>query len=229
MSNRTWFLVAAAACLASACSDHPTAPHTASPVGPSLSRGDGAPTVAGERAALLTNVPVSGTLAGGGSFTGTLTATKITIDPTTRQLTLTGILNGAATKAGGELVAVTNQTFTAPLSLNEPGTSSSIVRPAAQPSCGILNLVLGPLHLDLLGLVVDLNQVVLNVAGMTGAGNLLGNLVCAVTCLLDLPGAIAAITNILGNINNILSGLTVPGVGGVMWIAPTPTLQSWSA
>ena len=103
------------------------------------------------------------------------------------------------------------------------------MQPAAQASCSILDLVLGPLHLDLLGLVVDLNQVVLDITGATGAGNLLGNLLCAITGLLDIPGAIAAITNIIGNINNILSGLTVPGVGGVMWIAPQPTFQSWSA
>jgi hypothetical protein len=36
-------------------------------------------------------------------------------------------------------------------------------------SCDILNLVLGPLHLDLLGLVIDLNQVVLNITGTTGS------------------------------------------------------------
>jgi hypothetical protein len=41
-------------------------------------------------------------------------------------------------------------------------------------------LVLGPLSLDLLGLQVDLNQVVLDIVAVTGAGNRLGNLVCAV-------------------------------------------------
>jgi hypothetical protein len=98
-------------------------------------------------------------------------------------------------------------------------------QPAAQASCGILNLVLGPLHLDLLGLVVDLNQVILDITAVSGTSNLLGNLLCAVTNLLDIPGAIAAITNILGNINNILSGGTTPGVGGAMWIAPQPGLK----
>ena len=46
-------------------------------------------------------------------------------------------------------------------------------------SCDILRLVLGPLHLDVLGLVIDLNRVVLTIVGETGAGNLLGNLLCA--------------------------------------------------
>jgi hypothetical protein len=36
-----------------------------------------------------------------------------------------------------------------------------------------LDLTLGPLHLDLLGLVVDLNKVHLTITGQTGPGNLL--------------------------------------------------------
>jgi hypothetical protein len=78
-------------------------------------------------------------------------------------------------------------------------------------------------------LVVDLNQVILNVFAMTGAGNLLGNLLCALTGLLDIPGAIAAITHILDMVNSLLSGLTTPGVGGVMWIAPQQGLRLFSA
>ncbi len=233
MFNRVYALALAAACFVTACSDHPTAPKTATPTNPSLSRGEGngAARNAEKRAALLTDVPVAGTLVGGGTFTGTLTATKITIDQATRQLTLTGVLNGTAIKGTGEVVDVVNQTFSTLVSINRPGTaaSSSLIQPAAQASCGILNLVLGPLHLDLLGLVVDLNQVVLDVTAVSGAGNLLGNLLCAVVGLLDLPGAIAAVTHILDNINNILSGLTVPGVGGVMWLAPQPVFQTWSA
>lgn len=234
MFNRVHALALAAACLVAACSDHPTAPKTAAPPSPSLSRGEGAGAArnADQRAALLTNVPVAGTLVGGGTFTGTMTATKITVDEATRQLTLTGVLNGTAIKGTGEAVDVVNQAFTTALSINRPGTAAattSLIQPAAQASCGILDLVLGPLHLDLLGLVVDLNQVVLDITAVSGAGNLLGNLLCAVVGLLDLPGALAAITHILDNINTILSGLTVPGVGGVMWLAPQPVFHTWSA
>lgn len=232
MLNRIPTLALVGACLVAACSDHPTAPKASRLSTPSLSRGqgDGAARNAAERAALLTNVPVTGTIEGGGTFTGTFTATKIAIDQVTRQLTLTGVLNGTAIKGTGAVVDVVNQTFTAPLSINRPGmTSSSIIQPAAQASCGILDLVLGPLHLDLLGLVIDLNQVVLDITAVTGAGNLLGNLLCAIVGLFDIPGALAAITHILDTVNNILSGLTVPGVGGVMWIAPTPAFQTWSA
>lgn len=51
--------------------------------------------------------------------------------------------------------------------------------------CQILNLVLGPLHLNLLGLVVDLNRVHLRITAVRGPGNLLGNLLCAVANLLN--------------------------------------------
>jgi hypothetical protein len=48
---------------------------------------------------------------------------------------------------------------------------------ATGPTCPVLNLVLGPLHLDLLGLVVDLNQVHLVITAEP-AGGVLGSLFC---------------------------------------------------
>lgn len=85
--------------------------------------------------------------------------------------------------------------------------SAPVLDPA---SCQILSLTLGPLHLDLLGLVVDLNQVVLNVTAQPGPGNLLGNLLCAVAGLLNnTGGATNAITTLLNLINGILGGLQV--------------------
>lgn len=44
-------------------------------------------------------------------------------------------------------------------------------------TCSILDLVLGPLHLDLLGLVIDLNRVHLSITG-NPAGGILGRLLC---------------------------------------------------
>ncbi len=224
------FVIAlAAASLVAACSERPTAPQRAADQRTNLSASRGAESNAGKRAPLLTDVPVAGALVGGGTFTGRLTATKITIDQVTRQLTMTGVLNGTAVKATGEVVDVANQTFTAPMSINRPGSTATLIQPAAQASCSILHLDLGPLDLNLLGLDINLNEVILNVVGITGAGNLLGNLLCALTGLLDIPGALAAITHILDMVNTILSGLTVPGIGGAMWMAPQPMLHVWSA
>jgi hypothetical protein len=78
----------------------------------------------------------------------------------------------------------------------------------AAPSCAIVNLVLGPLHLDVLGLVIDLNRVVLNIVGQTGAGNLLGNLLCALTGILDggliLGRFLSVLDDLVAAINAIL-------------------------
>ncbi len=76
-------------------------------------------------------------------------------------------------------------------------------------SCDILNLVLGPLDLNLLGLEVHLNQVVLDIVGTTGAGQLLGNLLCAVAGLLDGGAALGQIAALLNQILGILNGLGV--------------------
>jgi len=52
--------------------------------------------------------------------------------------------------------------------------------PGAGNTCRILDLVLGPLHLNLLGLVVDLNRVHLTITAIRGGG-LLGDLLCGLT------------------------------------------------
>jgi len=68
----------------------------------------------------------------------------------------------------------------------------------------VLSLTLGPLHLDLLGLVIDLNQVNLNITAQSGPGNLLGNLLCAITGLLDNNGGLGGL---LGGLLNQITTL----------------------
>jgi hypothetical protein len=69
----------------------------------------------------------------------------------------------------------------------------------ATATCPILNLTLGPLHLNLLGLVVNLNTVHLTITAVSGPGNLLGNLLCAIANLLNggVPdvGALSTLLN----------------------------------
>jgi hypothetical protein len=74
------------------------------------------------------------------------------------------------------------------------------------PSCSILDLTLGPLHLDLLGLVIDLNQVHLTITAVPGAGNLLGNLLCAVANLLNGGGSLSTLLSDLTTLLNSLLG-----------------------
>ncbi len=87
-----------------------------------------------------------------------------------------------------------------------PAQTRTQAAAALAPACDILNLVLGPLDLDLLGLQVHLDRIVLNIVAQSGAGNLLGNLLCAVAGLLDggLSGVLGRLTNLLNQILGLL-------------------------
>jgi hypothetical protein len=138
--------------------------------------------------------PVTGTIAdAGGAFNGALTLTKVARQ--NGQLVGTGTLTGTLTDALGNVIGSVTQAVTLPLQ--------------ASGTCAILHLTLGPLDLNLLGLLVHLNQVVLNIDAQSGPGNLLGNLLCAVAGLLDGTGGLGGITAILNQILGILGGLTL--------------------
>ena len=65
-----------------------------------------------------------------------------------------------------------------------------------------------PLNLDILGLQVNLQRVVLDIVAQSGAGNLLGNLLCAVAGLLDggpLAGLLGQLSTLLNQILGILN------------------------
>ena len=128
----------------------------------------------------------------GGTFTGSLT--NLHFVNQSGVLTLVGNLTGTLTDASNNVLgSVTNL----PISLPVTGA-------APTGTCTILDLTLGPLHLDLLGLVVDLNQVHLTITGQTGNGQLLGNLLCGLANALNGSGGTGGLAAIL---NNLLGGL----------------------
>lgn len=139
-------------------------------------------------------VPVVGTV-DGGTFAGTATLTGLALDAA-GNLVATGVVSGVAT-VGGIVTPVTSQDFT---------TAAQLISPDDPGACDVLFLDLGPISLDLLGLELDLSQVQLDLDAVPGAGNLLGNLLCAVVHLLDGPGVLlSAIENLLDIINDLLN------------------------
>jgi hypothetical protein len=88
--------------------------------------------------------------------------------------TLVAVGNIVATTTSGATQVISG--FAVPVILGNSGTSGS---------CQILNLVIGPIHLDLLGLVVDVSQITINITAQQGPGNLLGNLLCDIANLLN--------------------------------------------
>lgn len=132
--------------------------------------------------------PVTGTVANGGSFSGTYTITKFAKQA--GNLVAIGTLSGTLTDAGGTVIGtVTDQAVTIPIDL---GGSSG--------SCEILHLDLGPLDLNLLGLQVHLDEVVLDITAQAGSGNLLGNLLCSIAHLLDKGGPVSGLVGLLNNL-----------------------------
>ena len=101
-----------------------------------------------------------------------------------------------ATSTGVAAVGTISGTLTDAL-----GNVTTVVRNVSFPvrigatTCDILHLELGPLDLDLLGLIVHLNKIVLDIDAQSGAGNLLGNLLCGVAGLLDNPSGLARLLN----------------------------------
>jgi hypothetical protein len=174
----------------------------------------------------FSGVPVSGTSADGNAFQGTMDILGFINDNGLKAIgSLTGTITpatGPAQQVAGAIVLVPVNNAAAPKAATGFGGAESIGTQALrtngpsaqQASCPILNLHLGPLDLNLLGLTVHLNEVVLDITAVPGAGNLLGNLLCAVANLLNgsglslLGGALLnSLTQLLNNILAALAGL----------------------
>lgn len=164
-------------------------------------------TAAGQAAATtqassLKRIPVTGTARNGKRFTGHFTVTQfVTRNGKTMALgTLTGRLGHRSIKP--RQVAIPAKVAAAPA-----GAAM------ASAVCPVLHLNLGPLNLNLLGLHVHLNQVILNITAVSGTGNLLGNLLCGVSNLLNTtPVGSGQLTGLL----NIVQQLTGnPGLLGL--------------
>ena len=136
----------------------------------------------------VAGIPITGS-GPNASFVGTFTPQSFIKQ--NGQLALVGNLTGTLTNTLTGVTQAINQTVTLPVA-NISG------------SCPILHLELGPLDLNLLGLQVHLNQVVLDITAQSGSGNLLGNLLCAVSHLLDSSANVNGLVNLL---NQILGAL----------------------
>jgi hypothetical protein len=125
----------------------------------------------------------------GAVFNGTFTLRRFVATP--EGVAAVGTVTGLLTPDGGTPTAIV-QNAMVPVAV----TQQPVI---AQAACPILHLDLAPLFLDVLGLQLELSQVVLDLGAEPGPGNLLGNLLCAVTGLLDSPGGLARLLNqILG-------------------------------
>jgi hypothetical protein len=160
-------------------------------------------TLAATTATSFNRIPVTGKTKGGKAFNGHFSVSRfVTRNGKTYALgTLTGTLGTRH---------VTKQAAF-PATLPASGSTSPLAGSSAV--CPILHLTLGPLNLNLLGLTVHLNQVVLDITAQSGPGNLLGNLLCSVANLLNsgsvLSNELSGLLNIVQNLLNTPGLLTL--------------------
>lgn len=131
-------------------------------------------------------VPVTGKSKSGKQFNGTYAINRFTTSG--GRLVSVGTLKG---RLGNRRVTERGVRMPATLSSGVASVAAQPPLPPIPGACEILNLRLGPINLDLLGLVVRTNRIQVRIDAVPGPGNLLGNLLCAITGLLD-PQATAA-------------------------------------
>jgi len=147
---------------------------------------------------------VVGTTANGRKVTGSFT--PIEFVKNNGKVKARGLLRGVVHNTDGSTRTFGVMRTMRVKSINGQAASARAAALNARATCDILHLVLAPLDLDLLGLQVHLDRVVLDIVAQSGAGNLLGNLLCAVTGLLD-GGLSGVLGQLVGLLNRILGQL----------------------
>jgi len=136
-----------------------------------------------------------------GVFNGTLRITSFGVQ--NNALVASGIVTGTLVSGSGVAQSVAKAVNIPVVTSAGKGVAAKATT-AAAASCDILHLELGPVDLDLLGLVLHLDRIVLDLSAAPGAGNLLGNLLCSVTNLLNGSGTLSQIAGLLNQILGLL-------------------------
>jgi hypothetical protein len=144
-------------------------------------------------------VALSGTTKSGKSFKGTYTIDRFTQARKGRyagKMVAVGTVRG---RSGGKRYAKGGVQI--PAELTKPAAAAQI--PPTPGACQILNLTLQPIDLNLLGLRVRTSRIDVRIEAIPGAGNLLGNLLCGITGILDPNNA--SLSQLSAALNAILA------------------------
>ena len=183
---------------------------SAAPGGAASAGAGGMPTTVMERAVSAPGTITSrvrGTFGKAGTVRGTFAPDRFLVQR--GQAYANGVLTATLRRGNGDVVGSVTRRVTIPVKSGTASASRDAGLTAAQGEvCDILNLVLGPLDLNLLGLEVHLKRVVLDIVARPGAGNLLGNLLCAVAGLLDGTGLLNEL-RLANALNRILALLRI--------------------
>lgn len=180
----------------------------------------GIPSPAQTTPAVALKLPVTGTFAGGGEFTGAASINRFERNAT-NQIVAVGFVTGTLSRgrnslgtavagevawpvvvrSGGVVVTSTQAEGNAKLTRiawSPDSRPTARIRPV-QDSCPVLQISLGPLDVNLLGVQVSLGAISLDIAGQRGTP--LGGLVCTVSDVLSL------LNSLLGLLTGLLGGI----------------------
>jgi hypothetical protein len=147
------------------------------------------------------SIAMTGKAKNGKKFTGTYTIDRFTRSGGKQYAvgTLKGRLKGRRVKREDVRIPVA-------LERHAAAGASQLPNPTAG-ACQILDLVLQPIDLNLLGLRVATSRIEVLVESIPGAGNLVGNLLCGITGILDPQAATPATPSQLTQVLNALLAL----------------------
>ena len=131
--------------------------------------------------------------------------------------TVTGTVTDAAGTVKSDQHWVSRPLHPVPVGDARQATQKADVAQIAA-SCVTLDLVLGPSDLNLLGLQLHLDPVRLTITAVPDAGNLLGNLLCAIAGSSDGPEGLSGILTQLVSVLHLMLGT----LGQVPGPAPRP-------
>jgi hypothetical protein len=152
----------------------------------------------------MTGIPLSAHQKGR-NFKGTLDIVRF--EERSGSVVAIGTITGKVTGKGKGNKPVTQENVVLPVSFAPPVQTQSANGIQAQATCQILDLTLGPIDLNLLGLRLQVNQIHIQLTATQGA--LLGDLLCAIANLLN-GGILGQILNqLLGLLNQLLA---LPGI-----------------
>jgi hypothetical protein len=141
----------------------------------------------------------------GKKFTGTYTISRFT--QSGGKVYAVGTLKG---KLKGRTVRKSNVRIPATLARHPAAGASQVgLPPNPTPgACQILDLTLEPINLNLLGLHLVTSRIEVLLEAIPGAGNLLGNLLCGITGILDPQAATPASPSVLAQVLSALLALS---------------------
>jgi hypothetical protein len=195
----------------------------------------GIPVAAQQSAARSLTLPVTGAVAGGGTFSGIATINRFAQH--NNGIVAIGFVRGEVSRDGRVVGSGLAGSVVWPVALRSggvaavkgpnPGTAgirqiahARVAEPPAgfvlaqAQSCPVLDIALGATDVNVLGVDVALAPVGLTLTGE--AGTPLGDLVCAASGLLgNVAGLVNLLNSILGLLTGLLGGLT-GGIGGIV-------------